>query len=226
MHLRKTVAGILLAGGSATRFGGSVNKVYLPLGGKSIISYSLDALDSHPEIDELIIVVREGEEQMMNTDRLRKPFKVIHGGSSRRGSVLNALMATDADYVVIQDGARPFLKEYYITDCLNALEDYPGTTIAVRSKDTVKIAYENQLVARTTVRTNTWLVQTPQAFRRSDLLSAHLEYTGIEATDDCMMLEKFRKDVLLISGEDTNIKITTKSDFALAEFILKDYPLS
>ncbi|MBQ9387155.1 MAG: 2-C-methyl-D-erythritol 4-phosphate cytidylyltransferase [Lachnospiraceae bacterium] len=222
MHLRKSVAGILLAGGNATRFGGSINKVYLPLGGKPVISYSLEALDSHPEIDELIIVVREGEDSMIDTSRLRKPFKVIHGGSSRRGSVLNALMATDADLIVIQDGARPFLREYYITDCLNALDDYPGATIAVRSKDTVKIAFENQLVQRTPKRTNTWLVQTPQCFRRSDLVKAHLEYTGVEATDDCMMLEYFRKDVLLVSGDDTNIKITTKNDFSYAEYLLKE----
>lgn len=222
MHLKKSVAGIVLAGGSGTRFGGAMNKVYMPLNGMPIIHYSLHALDNHPDVDEIILVVREGEENLVGNPVLRKPFKVIHGGASRSQSVFNGIMATKADIVIIQDGARPFLKEYYITDCLNAIDDYPGATVGMRTKDTVKIAFENQLVQRTTKRTNTWLVQTPQCFRREDLVGAHLNYIGPEPTDDCMMLERQKKDVMVISGDDTNIKITTKTDMFYAEYLLKE----
>jgi len=227
MHLKKSVAGILLAGGSATRFGGTRNKVYLPIDGRAVLAYSLQALDAHPEIDEIIVVIREGEDESFNSlvrskIKSTKPLKVVYGGNSRRESVYNGLNATKADYVVIQDGARPFLKDYYITDCLRALEDYPGVAIATRSKDTVKLAYENGLVMRTTNRANTWLVQTPQCFRRDELVDVHVRFGSKEATDDCMMLEAFKKPVLLISGDENNIKITTRSDLFLAEYIRKE----
>lgn len=222
MHLKKSVAAILLAGGSATRFGGTKNKVYMPLAGRPIISYSLRALDSHVEIDEIIIVVREGEERQLGELNLTKPYKIVYGGVTRRESVYHGLQATEADIVLIHDGARPFLKSYYISDCINVMDDYPGATIAIRSKDTVKLSYENQLVMRTTNRTNTWLVQTPQCFNRETLLYAHENFGDREATDDCMMLEYFRNPVKLISGDETNIKITTKNDLMLAEFILQE----
>ena len=222
MHLKKKVTAILLAGGSATRFGGGLNKVYLPMDGKPVIHYSLEALDSHNEIDDIVVVIREGEEGLIGQPILKKPWKIVYGGRTRSESVFNGLMATNSELVVIQDGARPFLKSYYITDCLNALDDYDGATVGIRSKDTVKIAFENQLISRTPVRTNTWLVQTPQCFKRDVLVECHMLYSGPEATDDCMLLEKQKKDVLIISGEDTNIKITTKSDLLYAEYILQE----
>lgn len=222
MHLRNKVAGIVLAGGSGTRFGGNVNKVYQPLCGIPVINYSIKAFDLHSEVDEIIVVIREGDEEYLGEVTASKPLKIIHGGSSRSQSVFNGLMATKADIVLIQDGARPFLKQYYITDLLEVLDDYPGATMGMRSKDTIKIAFENQLVQRTTKRTNTWMVQTPQCFKREDLVNAHLNYIGPEPTDDCMMLERQKKDVKIVSGDDTNIKITTRNDMFYAEYLLKE----
>ena len=223
MHLRKKVAAIVLAGGTGSRFGGTGNKVYQPLNGKPVIMYSLEAFDSHPEVDEIIIVIREGEEDMLGRPALKKPYRIVTGGASRRESVYNGITATRADIVLIQDGARPFLKAYYITDCLKAIESHPGATIAVRSKDTVKLSYENNLVMRTTNRTNTWLVQTPQCFHRLVLVHAHEIFGPDDPTDDCVMLEKAKREVMLVSGDDTNIKITTRSDMILAEHILSEY---
>ena len=222
MHLGKTVAGIVLAGGTGSRFGGSMNKVYLSLRGLPVINYSINAMDAHPEIDEIVIVVKEGEEALLAPGALHKPFRIVTGGATRRQSVWNAVNATGADYVVIQDGARPFLKAYYISDCLTALEDYPAAAIGVRTKDTVKLAYENQLVMRTTNRMNTWLVHTPQCFVRDELIRAHLAYEGPEPTDDCMMMEYAKKSVMLVSGDYTNIKITTRSDMKYAEHIVDE----
>lgn len=222
MHLRKTVAGIVLAGGTGSRFGGAMNKVYLQLRGLPVINYSINAMDQHMEIDEIVIVVKDGEQSLLDPGQLHKPFRIVTGGASRRQSVWNGINATGADYIVIQDGARPFLKAYYISDCLKALEEYPAAAVGVRSRDTVKLAYENQLVMRTTNRMNTWLVHTPQCFHRDELIKAHLSYQGPDPTDDCMIMEYAKKNVKLISGDYTNIKITMRSDMKYAEHIVDE----
>lgn len=225
MHLKKKVAAIVLAGGSATRFGASVNKVYLSLNEKPVINYSLEAFDSIPEIDEIILVIRRGDEAMTAGLMIRKPFRTVYGGTTRKESVYNGITATNADIVLVHDGARPFLRSYYITDCLKAMDRYAGATIAVHPKDTVKLSYENHLVMRTTNRSNTWLVQTPQCFYRDVLIEAHQKYRDADVTDDCTLLEMDKRPVFLILGDDTNIKLTTKSDLILAERIIaeRDY---
>ena len=98
--------------------------------------------------------------------------RFVAGGATRRESVLNALKATNADIVLIQDGARPFLKSEYIDGCLAAMEQCPGATVAAPCTDTIKISDEYGLVKTTTNRADTWLTQTPQCFDRLTLLQS------------------------------------------------------
>ena len=148
---------------------------------------------------------------------------VVEGGQTRRESVRNALLATDADIVLIQDAARPFLKREYIDGCLDAMDRYPGATVAAPSTDTIKISREDQTVDHTTDRSRTWQTQTPQCFDRQVLLEANARYDGsIEATDDCMLLERTGFPVALIPGSAENIKITRPLDLKLAELLIAD----
>ena len=217
MHYRKTVAAVIVAAGQGTRFGGSVNKVYQPLAGKPVIEYSIEVFDRHPEIDEIVLVVREGEESLTEGLSTITPVRKIFGGASRKESVHNGLLATYADIVLIHDGARPFVKESYITDCLTAMDEFHGATMAIRARDTVKIADSNNIVERTTDRAHTWLIQTPQCFRRETILLGHDTVANdIGVTDDCQLLESMGYDVKLIPGDETNLKITSRNDIILA----------
>lgn len=253
-HQKKTAA-ILLAGGSGTRFGSRTNKVYVHAGEKPIFQYGLEVFAEHPAVDEIVLVVKAGEEEQIKhllsscmnvslsdsekprksendskslsgSERTResicgKPCKIVTGGATRQESVYHGLKATDADIVLIHDGARPLVQASYIDGCLAAMDTCHGATMAVRSKDTIKLADENNMVITTTKRANTWLIQTPQCFHREILLAAHEREMGNpEITDDCMLLELAGEPVKLVEGDYTNIKVTTAEDLALVEKFL------
>ena len=221
MYHDKKVAAILLAGGSGTRFGSKTNKVYVKAGEKPIFQYSLEVFDAHPAVDEIVLVVKQGEADIMQHLPCAKPCKITTGGATRQESVYHGLQATDADIVLIHDGARPLVQASYIDGCLAAMDICPGATMAVRSTDTIKLADENNMVVTTTKRANTWLIQTPQCFRRDVLLAAHEREKGNpDITDDCMLLELTGEPVKLVEGAYTNIKVTTAEDLALVEKFL------
>ena len=101
------------------------------------------------------------------------------------------------------------------------MDDFRGVTIGVKAKDTIKISDDNGVVASTTIRDNTWLIQTPQCFDKELLLRLHDEYLNDEATDDCLLLEKGGYDIKIIPGDYSNMKITTREDFDIIKCLIK-----
>ena len=96
------------------------------------------------------------------------------------------------------------------------MDYFKGVSIAVKSKDTIKITDDSGIVKETTLRKNTWVIQTPQCFERDTLLKMHEKYMGDETvTDDCMLMERSGNPVKLIEGEYSNIKVTTYDDISL-----------
>ena len=113
------------------------------------------------------------------------------------------------------------IKQRFITECINEMDSYYGATIAVKSKDTIKISDDDGIVLQTTLRKNTWLIQTPQCFNRQILVEAHEKYKNDNTiTDDCMLLEKEGIKIKLIEGDYSNIKVTTFDDLNLVKSYL------
>lgn len=225
------VTAILLAGGSGTRFGASGNKVYVEIGGKPILQYSLEVLAGHPAVDECIFVVKDGEQAIAgelekrmresNVGKSYAPVRFVTGGSTRQESVYHGLQEASGDIVVIHDGARPVIRTSYVDQCLAAMEEVPGASIGVRSKDTIKLTDDRGIVTTTTVRANTWIVQTPQCFHMGVLKAAHERFADAPGiTDDCSILELAGLPVKMLLGDYTNIKVTTPEDRELAEAFL------
>ena len=215
----KKFSAILAAGGSGTRFGGAVNKVYLPLCGQTVIGVSLDKLLHHPLIAEMIVVYRKEDEAVLMPILAEKgagsgiPLLAVPGGDTRRDSVKKGLDLASSERVLVHDAARPFWDEAWIDELSAVLDEVPGASVAVLSPDTVKLADERGRVISTTERSRTWLVQTPQAFDRDILLRAHLILPDSEpVTDDCSMLEKLGYPVQFIPGSPKNRKITVPED--------------
>ena len=222
------VSGIILAGGSSTRYGTGENKTLVELLGRPVLEYSLRVFMAAAVVDEVVLAAKAGEEAALRKLAeglcLQKPVTVVTGGADRAASVEKALAEARGERVLIQDGARPLVTERMLEDCLVALEEADGATIATPSRDTVKLADEEGYAEATTDRSRTWLVQTPQAFYREELLALGDGPERGQITDDCMLLERAGRRVKLVPGRRENIKITTPEDRELAEFYLKKEP--
>lgn len=216
---RKKVAAIILIAGNSTRFGKNRNKNFEVVNEKTVLAYSLNEFAKNQYIDDLIIACKESEIQNVNDiiekENLVKKITIVLGGNTRKESVYNSIRATDSDIVVIHDGARPAIKQKYIDKCIESMDKFKGVTIGVKSKDTIKISNENNVVVNTTKRSNTWIIQTPQCFEREILLKMHEKYKNEDATDDCQLLELDNYEIKIIEGDYTNLKITTYEDLGI-----------
>ncbi len=226
MKNNKTVTAIVLVAGNSTRYGKNRNKNFELINGKTVISYTLNIFDKNDYIDDIIIAVKENEiqeiEKIIESENLNKEVKLVIGGNTRKQSVYNCLKMTNSDIVIIHDGARPAIKQEYIDKCLETMNDFSGATMGVKSKDTIKITDDNNVVVTTTKRKNTWLIQTPQCFERKTLLEMHEKYNDEDITDDCVLLEKGNYQVKIIEGDYTNIKLTTYEDLSIIREFLKN----
>jgi 2-C-methyl-D-erythritol 4-phosphate cytidylyltransferase len=212
------IAAILVAAGSSRRMRG-VDKLLVPLGGRPLVAYSIDAFAQHPAIDELIIVTSESNREDIREiagDRA----KFVLGGKRRRDSVFNGLAACgECDYVVVHDAARPLVTAAMIDEALSGARELGAALCAVPVIDTVKRADPTGKVSSTVTREGLWLAQTPQAFRKDLLLRAH-ESIDIDVTDDAALIELIGEPVKLVMGSARNIKVTLQEDLELARALL------
>lgn len=224
-------AAIVLAAGSGSRMNTQVHKQYLLLQGKPILYYSLKAFEES-SVDEIILVVGKGEITYCQTEiiekyHITKVSHIVEGGKERYHSVFEGLKYTEkADYVLIHDGARPFLNQQIIRQSMDAVIKYQACVIGMPVKDTIKIADDDCYAKETPERKKVWMIQTPQTFERKLIYDAYekmLQNEDSAITDDAMVLERVTgKKTKLIPGSYRNIKITTPEDLLIADVYLEN----
>lgn len=232
----KAVA-IVLAAGSGKRMRSEVAKQYMLLRGKPVLYYALKAFEDSA-VDEVVLVTASRQlqycrEEIVDHYGFQKVKQIVEGGRERYHSVYAGLCAVpDCDYVLVHDGARPFVSAGMIESILRQMDKEQAVVVGMPSKDTVKLADADGYVNETPNRKNVWMIQTPQAFHYPLLKKAYerlfeagekfLAQKGIQVTDDAMVLEQFLGDVRirLTEGSYENIKITTPEDLFMAERIL------
>ena len=233
MDQKKTIGAIVLAAGRGVRMKSKVQKQYLMLGGHQVITYSLRAFEES-RVDSIVLVVSPGDleygKKLIEEYKLKKVVKIVEGGKERYHSVYEGLKALgQCDYVLIHDGARPFVTEAIIDRAIRGAEDYGACVISMPVKDTIKLTDALQFVTETPRRDRVWLMQTPQAFSYSIVRKAYdmLAESGANGrviTDDAMVVETFlNHPIKLVEGAYSNIKLTTPEDMVLAEALLKSY---
>lgn len=223
-QVTQRVSAIIVAAGKARRMGDG-EKVFLPLGGKLLLAWSVDTCERCPLIAQVVLVLKEADlergQKLVMERKWSKVIAVCLGGERRQDSVENGLRELkDCDWVIIHDGARPFLTFNLIEDGLKAAMETGAAVAAVPVKDTIKVANKNGLVKQTLERQQLWAIQTPQIFRRDIIVSAYSQAVG-EVTDDATLVEKLGYKVKLYLGGYNNIKITTPEDLLLAETVAK-----
>ena len=219
---------VIPAAGRGTRVGGDIPKQYLPIAGKPLLLHTLERLAAHPCIAGLMVVLAARDPYWPGIAELRgKPVRVAVGGDERADSVLAGLLAlrslvTDEHFILVHDAARPCIAAGDISRLLDLGIPAGGALLAAPLRDTLKRADAANCVAATETRETRWRALTPQLFRYGELVSAlqSARAAGVAVTDDAMAMERVGHRPLLIEGDESNIKVTTPPDFALAEFLL------
>lgn len=222
---QEKTAAIVLAAGRGRRMNSQVQKQYLLIYSKPVIYYTLKAFEAS-DVDEVILVTGAGEieycqNEIVDKYGFKKVSHIVAGGSERFDSVYQGLRAVpECDYVLIHDGARPFVTPELINSNIDCVKKDGACVTAVPSKDTIKIADADGFVADTPARSLVWMIQTPQSFRYEMVLEAYrlrAEADDSTVTDDAMVVEKYAKQpIRLLMGDYKNIKITTPEDLVLA----------
>jgi len=224
----RTVA-IVPAAGSGNRMNRGVSKQYLTLAGKPLLVHTLEVFEASAFVDAILVVAPSQDLEFIRSTiltpwNLKKVCGIIPGGMERQDSVRAGIeaLSPETELVVIHDAVRPFITEGLIESCVRAAAEEGAATVGVPVKDTVKEVGPEGRILRTCDRSLLWLTQTPQAFRRDLIESAHRAAVrdGYRGTDDTSLVERLGIAVRMIRGDYGNIKITTPEDLVIAEALL------
>lgn len=209
---------IIPAGGTSSRFGNK-NKLLEKINGKEVIKYTVQAFENS-NVDEIIIcanvsIIEELQEILKDCRKV----KIIEGGETRQASVFNGLKASECDYVLIHDAARPMITTDLVNQTIEMVKDKNALTVATKTIDTIK-EVEDGKITRTIDRAKLYNTQTPQAFKYELIKDAHTKLYGKNFTDDAGMLEELGITVYILNGSYKNIKITTQNDIDIAKIYL------
>jgi 2-C-methyl-D-erythritol 4-phosphate cytidylyltransferase len=232
---------VILAGGTGSRVGGALPKQFLPVAGRPVAAYSMDAFERHSGIDEIIPVCHPDYMEEMRTlcrqNRWTKVHRILAGGKERYHSSLAAIEAcgekldlsaagtgqtAEQTNLLLHDAARPLVSARIISDCLEALQQYDAVGVAVPATDTIVEVGADNTIRRTIDRRLLRNMQTPQCFRLATIREAYrraLADSAFHATDDCGVVLRYLPDVpvYLVAGEHTNLKITYPEELFLVE---------
>ena len=222
------ISAILVAAGKGTRMGANVDKLWLEVAGRPVIAHTWAKFDSAKEIDEIIVVVRDGMQphfvELAEKFRFQKKFRLVAGGAERQDSVWNGLAAvsTGTEIVAIQDAARPCTSLELIRDTIQAARETGAAVAAQPVADTLKETADGKIISRTVDRSKLWAVQTPQTFRVEVIRRAisTAREKNLNLTDDTAACELIGQPVRLVKSTAPNPKVTVPADLPFIASLL------
>src|SRR4051794_2421291 len=230
-----SVTAVIAAAGSGKRLGAGGPKAFVPLAGRPMVEWSVEACRAAASVRSIVVACPPGQiHELAGSD-----LGVVDGGATRAESVRNALQAVGTELVAIHDAARPLVTAELIESVVATLAADPeaaGAIAATPVTDTIKQAAQPScaplggaespkgahVVESTLSRERLWAAQTPQVFRVGALREA-LEGDPervADATDEAMLVEAAGSTVLIHPSPVENLKVTTSLDLKLAELLL------
>jgi 2-C-methyl-D-erythritol 4-phosphate cytidylyltransferase/2-C-methyl-D-erythritol 2,4-cyclodiphosphate synthase len=217
------IAVVIVAGGRGERVGGNTAKQYLPLLGKPMLRWTVEAFARHPAIGMIQVVIGAHDEAAY-TDAVRglKVLPTLAGGPTRQHSVMHGLEALahhKPDFVLIHDAARPLVSPAIIDGVVEALRTGADAAVPlIPVADTLRRQENGKWVS--VARDGLLRAQTPQGFAFPKILKAHRDNKTLALTDDMALAELVGLDIVVVSGEESNLKVTTPKDLCMAEQLL------
>jgi 2-C-methyl-D-erythritol 4-phosphate cytidylyltransferase len=229
------IAAILPAAGFGTRMGTEMPKQFLELEGEPIFIHTLRRIASSPLVTDIIVATRADVvgtlEERVRGEKFKQPVRVVRGGDSRQESVAQALreVSDDTEIVLVHDAVRPFVTREQIARVIEEARRCQAAILGIPAMDTVKevkrasLPEDVALITGTIPRERVVLAQTPQAFSTKLLKEAfaRAQADGVTASDEAGLVERLGRDVHVVLGSESNIKITRPADMDLALFYLQ-----
>ncbi len=230
------ITAIVLAAGKGLRLKSKTSKPLIKIGSKPAIVYSLETLNKHPFVKDIIVVTNASNvpsiKQIKQKYKIGKIRAFVLGGKQRKDSVYNGLIAVNSksDFILVHDSARPFINSKCVSKVIARARHTGAAILGVPVKAAIKkiknqnpvgtgLAPVRNIVAETLDRNELWEIQTPQVFRKDLILEAYKKFGNLEATDDAFLVEKLGAKVEVVMGSYENIKITTREDLGWANAI-------
>jgi 2-C-methyl-D-erythritol 4-phosphate cytidylyltransferase/2-C-methyl-D-erythritol 2,4-cyclodiphosphate synthase len=222
---------IIPAAGFGSRMESELPKQFLELAGEPILVRTLRVFLEHPLVRIIVVALpaeylESGKKQILSyfNEGLQQQLIFTLGGDTRQQSVQNGLEVLPAaiNGVLVHDGARPMVTAEVIDRCIAGIKSHGAVIAAVPVKDTLK-EVEGNSITGTVDRSRLWQAQTPQAMQRKVLERAykHAQATSFSGTDEASLLEHAGIAVSVVTGSETNIKITRPDDLAIASGLLQ-----
>lgn len=206
---------VIVAAGSGTRMKLGYNKVYARIqGNDTILEKTMAAFLNDSDCEQLVIVTDPDTFQKEVSSRIPGRIVLAKGGATRQESVASGLGAVMSRYVMIHDGARPYVSQTLLDSLKKELENSDAVIPGVPCKDTIKVIKDGY-IEKTIPRNTLAAAQTPQAFKTDLILTCMHKamIDGYTGTDDAELVEKYSSTkIKVIEGSYENIKITTPED--------------
>lgn len=219
--------GVIIAAAGAGRRLGMGSKALVLLNGRTVLARVVELISSLDEVARVVVVGPSDPAELTRCEaeagRLLKPVRVCAGGETRQHSVRAGLTALGpCDYVLVHDVARPMTSAALVRRVLRAAEQSGAAIAGLPSRDAV-MRVEGGRLAESLGRSHLMLAQTPQAFRRQLLERAHFEAAdaGLVEDDDAQLVAAAGHEVAVVEGEQTNIMLTTPTDFELLQALVR-----
>lgn len=229
---RKIVA-IVPAAGIGRRFDSSKRKTFTGLDGVPLFVHTLQRLHREEAVTHILPVLRKQDIKeglgLTSDHNLSKIKQIAPGGRERQDSIYNALKLLDPEravgrdsIILIHDGARPFIPEGTIETLIEELNGFDGAAPGIPARETLKEVSSEGTVVSTVNRDKIWAIQTPQVFSFTVIMDAYARAyaDGFYATDDAALVERVGGRIRIIPGSPYNIKITTREDLKILEYLL------
>jgi 2-C-methyl-D-erythritol 4-phosphate cytidylyltransferase len=226
-----TISVIVPAAGCGARAALNGNKILAPLrDGLPVLFWTLKALEgadySGHQLCEIIVVARPEEfpaiEEVQQEANFSLPFKIVEGGATRQDSVWSGVTSAMGDFVLVHDAARPCVSSWVVARTVQDAQKTGAAIAALPVSDTVKRSNGAGAIAQTLDRSEIWLAQTPQVFRRDLFLQAlqSARQEEFQGTDCASIMERMGHEIALSLGETNNLKVTYAADLERAAAIL------
>jgi 2-C-methyl-D-erythritol 4-phosphate cytidylyltransferase len=232
LAVSKSVGVIICAAGASSRFGSKRRKPFVDVAGRALFLRSVELFAEREQVKQIILAIAPEDEELVKVkwgpNLSFHGVKICFGGAERFETVANALehIKPDIELIAVHDAVRCCLTKEWLDEVISAAEKTGAAILACPVVATLKKA-ENQTIIQTIDRVGLYEAQTPQVFEASLLKKAYANLKNLDKgkiSDDSQLIEALGHKVAIVQTDQSNIKITQKSDIAIAEAILKSRP--